>query len=71
MVDWLVSKGCQLNATDLINQTCLYYAARDGRIKVIKHLITIGIYFNHVDTFGQTAFFYACREGMLDVCKLL
>jgi ankyrin repeat protein len=63
MVDWLVQKGCPLNFIDLIGQTCLFYASRDGKLSMVKHLLKKGIDASRVDQFGQTAFFYACREG--------
>lgn len=31
MVQWLAEKGCQIKLADDLNQTCLYYAARDGK----------------------------------------
>jgi len=39
MIDWLVGKGCPINFIDMIGQTCLFYTARDGRLKLIEHLI--------------------------------
>ena len=71
MVRWLVSKGCKLALTDTLGQSCLFYAARDGRFGLVNCLIELGTDINLVDTYGQTAFFYACREGHIDVCKLL
>lgn len=35
MVQWLVGKGCQIKLTDDLDQTCLYYAARDGRTATV------------------------------------
>lgn len=63
MIDWLVDKGCPVGFTDMIGQTCLFYAARDGRLTLIKHLLAKGLDMNHLDSYGQTAFFYACREA--------
>lgn len=71
MIEWLVKKGCPIHFADIIGQTCLFYAARDGRLSLIKSLIKIGAEINHLDTFGQTCFFYACREGQLEVCNYL
>ena len=71
MIEWLVQKGCPINFADVIGQTCLFYAARDGRLNMIKSLIKLGSEINHLDTFGQTCFFYACREGQLEVCNYL
>lgn len=71
MVQWLVGKGCQIKLTDDLDQTCLYYAARDGKTQLVRCLIELGVDINHVDTYGQTAFFYSCREGHIDICKLM
>ena len=71
MIQWLVGKGCQIKLTDDWDQTCLYYAARDGRTNTVQCLLELDVEMNHVDTFGQTAFFYSCREGHFDTCKLL
>ena len=71
MVRWLFSKGCKIGLTDTLGQTCLFYAARDGRLPLVSCLIELGVDINQVDAYGQTAFFYACREGHIDVCKLL
>lgn len=71
MVQWLVGKGCQIKLTDALDQTCLYYAARDGNTSLVKCLIELGVDIHHVDTYGQTAFFYSCREGHLETCKLM
>ena len=71
MIRWLVSKGCKIALADALGQTCLFYAARDGRRPLVNCLIELGVDINHMDTYGQTAFFYACREGHIDVCGLL
>jgi len=52
MIDWLVEKGCPINFMDMIGQTCLFYTARDGRLKLIEHLIKKGIDLNTLDTYG-------------------
>ena len=52
MVQWLTEKGCKLTLTDTLGQTCLFYAARDGKTELVRCLIELGIDINVVDTFG-------------------
>jgi ankyrin repeat protein len=52
MVTWLVGKGCQIKLTDDLNQTCLYYAARDGKTATVKCLLELGVDLHHVDMYG-------------------
>ena len=71
MTRWLASKGCKIELIDNLGQSCLFYAARDGRLTLAQCLIELNVDINSVDCFGQTAFFYACREGHLEICRLL
>ena len=52
MVQWLTSKGCKLGLTDTLGQTCLFYAARDGKTDLVKCLIELGIDIHIVDAYG-------------------
>ena len=52
MVKWLTNKGCKLNLTDTLGQTCLFYAARDGKRDLVSCLVELGMDINVVDTFG-------------------
>ena len=63
--------GVKPNMTDSLNQTALYYAARDGKNNIIEYLIHHGCNVNHIDTYGQTPIFYASREGNIDTVKKL
>lgn len=57
---------------DKNNQTCLYYASREGKYLLCKYLIQqCNLPVNEKDIFGQTPIYYACREGRLEVLKLL
>jgi len=52
MLAWLVSRGCKVGNTDVLNQTSLFYAARDGRNELLVALLEQGLEINHVDTYG-------------------
>lgn len=57
---------------DKNNQTCLYYACREGKLKVCEFLITeCKLPINEKDSFGQIPIYYAAREGRVNVCRLL
>lgn len=54
-----------------MNQTPLFYAAREGKLRVMEFLYAKGCKPNHVDCYGQTPIFYAAREGHLHIIKTL
>jgi len=49
----------------------LFYAARDGRLEVVKYLVSLGIDYNHKDTKNFTALSYAKRYNRTDVVDFL
>jgi ankyrin repeat protein len=64
--------GVKPDQADTLNQTTLYYAAKEGKVKLVEFLVGEGnCNVNHVDTYGQSPIFYACREGHLDAIKKL
>jgi len=52
MLKVLQEMGVNCAKIDNLNQTPLYYAAREGNNKVIEYLIANGCDVNHVDTYG-------------------
>ncbi|CBZ52648.1 hypothetical protein NCLIV_024360 [Neospora caninum Liverpool] len=48
---------------DRMQQTCLFYAAREGHVALCRFFIERGCDPNAQDTVGQTCLFYASREG--------
>ena len=57
---------------DKYKQTCLYYAAREGKLLTCKFLVEeCNIPINEKDIYGQNPIYYCCREGHLNVCKYL
>lgn len=62
---------CDSNHQDTLNQTCLFYVSRDGRIDLVELFLANGCQANHSDTYDQTALFYAAREGHVEIMKKL
>ena len=67
----LIESGVDLFQKDNLKQTPLFYACRDGKIKLAQFLIEQGLSVQDIDTYGQNAFFYAVNLGHIEVCKLL
>ena len=42
-VDFLISKGCDVNQLDLNGDTLLHKAADNGNVEMLKHLVKLGI----------------------------
>ncbi|VWU50321.1 bromodomain protein 1 [Hepatocystis sp. ex Piliocolobus tephrosceles] len=62
---------CNPMTKDLMKQTCLFYAAREGHINLCNYLIEHGCNTNDADNFGQTCLFYASREGKTECVENL
>lgn len=67
----LVARGIPVNHTDEMNQTALFFAARQGHADTIRYLMSQGADPNVVDTNGETALFYAVRRLRTDAAKAL
>jgi len=48
-------------AKDKIQQTCIYYAAREGKYNACKYLLEKGVPLNEPDLYHQTPIYYAAR----------
>ena len=55
----MLKKGSNIKHRDKINETPLFYAARDNRIDACKALIDGGIDINAVDEKRYTALYFA------------
>lgn len=68
----LVENGADINHKDNIsNQTCLFYAARDGRYEACKYILENGGIANHMDNKKQTPLNWARKHNKKDVIELL
>jgi len=66
-----IEKGVPPAYTDILDQTVLYYAAREGKVKCAEYLISLGCNVNHRDQYGQTPLYYAAREGHYELANKL
>ena len=67
----LIESGVDLFEKDTLKQTPLFYAARDGKCKLVKFFCDQGIQVNDLDGHSQSAIFYAASSGQLEACKVL
>lgn len=65
-----VDLGVEPFQKDKINQTCLYYAAREQKYECSKFLCERGVPLNDKDIYGQTPLYYAAREGCTRIVEL-
>jgi len=72
MTKYLIEEAkCEASLEDTLNQTCLFYVSRDGRLDLVKLFLNHGCKANHSDSYGQTPLFYAAREGHCDIMHTL
>ena len=71
MITILIQLGVDFHQKDNLKQTPLFYAARDGKCKLIQFLIEQGLKTNDVDIYGQNAIYYSVDKGQLAAAKLL
>ena len=60
-----------INETDFIRQTPLFYAAREGHDATIEYMLEQGANPNHRDNEQESAIYYACSNNRLRACELL
>ena len=59
MITILVQLGVDLYQKDNLKQTPLFYASRDGKVKVMQLLLENGMQVNDFDTYGQNPIYYS------------
>jgi ankyrin repeat protein len=59
MIELLVKHGANINHKDKNHQTCLFYAAREGRLEACKLLVQLGIDVQHQDKKKKNAAWFA------------
>ena len=60
-----IRKGVTLEHADSLNQTPLFYAAREGNAPLVSMLARLGFTLNWRDRNGETALHYAVRYGQV------
>jgi len=59
----MVQLGVDMLKKDNLKQSPLYYAAKNGYLKLLQILIENGLNVNDIDTYGQNAIYYAVNAG--------
>lgn len=67
----LMSKGANLNATNIFNGTPLQYASARGDSKIIEAFLNGGANVNHKDIRGRSPIHFACKMGLRDIALQL
>lgn len=63
MIEFIVKKGAEVNATSTDLWTALHIAAQNGRDQNVEKLIQMGANVNATDSIGQTPLYIATRFG--------
>ena len=63
--------GVDVQCVDSLQQTPLFYAAREGNVAVARLLISLGMTVNSVDSNGNTALDYAVVNERFEMVRLL
>lgn len=71
LLELLLGYGADVTYKDSLQQSALFYAAKNGRRRQCELLLQAGVQPNDKDTYGQTALYYAAREGSVNVIETL
>lgn len=71
IVQELLIKGADVNASNLNGQTSLHYAASKNLYDIAKQLIDADAKVNVADKYGSTPLHRACSRGNNNIVKLL
>jgi ankyrin repeat protein/L-ascorbate metabolism protein UlaG (beta-lactamase superfamily) len=71
IVEYLLTKGADIDARNNDNQNPLLHAAYYGKTPVVKLLLDKGADFKERDRYGRTVLHYPVREGYKDVVEIL
>ena len=67
----LVNRQAEINALDSVYNTCLFYAARHGNLRMVKYLVRNGVSLNHQNKFRETAYDESVAYAHIEVSKWL
>lgn len=67
----MIELGADVNQKDRVQETALFYAAREARNEVCRYLLEHGADVNVIDHKRQTALFFAKKMGHKETIQLL
>lgn len=67
----LVNHRADINALDSVGNTCLFYAARHGDLRMVKYLVRKRVSLNHQNKFRETAYDESVAYAQIEVSKWL
>lgn len=70
MFQFLLAKGCSVTHKDSLQQTVLFYTAKEGKVRLSEFVLANGVEANARDVNYQTPLFYAAREGKAEIVDL-
>lgn len=79
VIDYLISKGCDIHQIDLNGETLIHKACYSNNCQTLAHLIGLGVDLNaskgiinsNKDSRGETALHYAVSKNNVEAVKLL
>lgn len=71
VVDFLISKGADINAKNIYGQSPLMAAIWDKRYNIAKQLLKAGAGVQAKNKWGETALHFACAHGNVEMVELL
>ncbi|KAJ5078748.1 cyclin-dependent kinase inhibitor 2c-related [Anaeramoeba ignava] len=71
VIQYLISKGININYKTNRHKTLLHYACKNNSLEVIKYLISKGININAKTKRNETILHYACKNNSLEVIEYL
>lgn len=67
----MIESGADVNNVDMHNQTCMFYAAKQGNIDLCAKLLESGANINHTDNKRQTPLHWAQRSRKAEMVDWL
>jgi len=71
VIDWLISKGLNVNHVDTYGQTPIFYCIREGLVPTTEKLVSLGANWDVVDNNGQSPMFYVIKFNKQTMAEYL
>lgn len=69
IINYLISKGLNINTKNTVGETALMVAANRGNINLVKELLKLGADINQKDDHGKTALIHAAIGGVVSFIR--